>query len=198
MRHPDGGGLTEQARARREQVRMRAADRFAEGAGNAQVARELRVSRMPAGRRHRALDAGGRDAPVSTGPGGEPCKPTDQQLKMLEATLEQGPAAHGWDQDQRWTPARIAELIWGMFGVAYTGGGVDYRPHRMGWSRRVPARRAAERDQGAIAAWREQTRREGKGPRHDWTPGCAVRTGPARGGDRPPGVPGDGAGPPRW
>ena len=181
MRYPDGGGLTEQARARREQVRMRAADRFAEGAGNAQVAREFRVSRMSASRWHRAFDAGGRDALVSTGPGGEPCKLTDQQLKMLEAALEQGPAAHGWDQDQRWTLARIAELIWGMFGVAYTGGGVDYLLHRMGWSWQVPARRAAERDQGAIAAWREQTWSEGKGPRHDWTPGCALRTRPAKG-----------------
>ncbi|MEU8251414.1 helix-turn-helix domain-containing protein [Nonomuraea sp. NPDC048916] len=67
MRHPDGGGLTAEQRLRREQVRMRAADRFAEGATDAQVAREFRVSRMSANRWRRALENGGRQALVSRG-----------------------------------------------------------------------------------------------------------------------------------
>jgi len=36
----------------------------------------------------------------------------------------------------------------------------DPRPHddcAVGWSVQVPARRAAERDEAAIAAWREET-----------------------------------------
>ncbi|WTL62782.1 helix-turn-helix domain-containing protein [Streptosporangium sp. NBC_01495] len=57
---PDGGGLTAEQRSRREQVRMQAADRFAEGATDAQVARESRASRMSANRWRRALCSGGR------------------------------------------------------------------------------------------------------------------------------------------
>jgi hypothetical protein len=31
------------------------------------------------------------------------------------------------------------------------------RPHRIGWSLQAPARRAAERDEAAATAWREET-----------------------------------------
>jgi hypothetical protein len=41
--------------------------------------------------------------------------------------------------------------------VQYTLAGLDVLLHRIGWSIQVPARRAAERDEAAIAAWREET-----------------------------------------
>nr|WP_236715048.1 helix-turn-helix domain-containing protein [Nonomuraea pusilla] len=49
---------------------MQAADRFAAGASDAQVAREFRLSRMSANRWQRALENGGRQALVSKGAGG--------------------------------------------------------------------------------------------------------------------------------
>jgi transposase len=70
MRYPDSGGLSAQARARREQVRFAAGEMFAAGASDRQVAGHFWVSRMSAGRWHRALDAGGLDALASRGPGG--------------------------------------------------------------------------------------------------------------------------------
>jgi transposase len=162
MRYPDSGGLSAQARARREQVRFAAGQMFAAGAGDRQVAERFRVSRMSANRWHRAFDQGGMDALASKGPGGDKCKLTGRQLQLLQAALEQGPAAHGWSEDQCWTLARITELISDLFGVSYTLGGLDYLLHRMGWSWQVPTRRAAERDEPAIAAWREQTWAQGK------------------------------------
>ena len=39
----------------------------------------------------------------------------------------------------------------------YTLAGLDVLLHRLGWSVQVPARQAAERDEHAIAAWREET-----------------------------------------
>ena len=47
--------------------------------------------------------------------------------------------------------------VWQRFGVEYTLAGMDVLLHRIGWSVQVPARRAAERDEDAIAAWREET-----------------------------------------
>jgi hypothetical protein len=38
--------------------------------------------------------------------------------------------------------------------VDYTLAGMDVLPHRIEWTVQVPARRAAERDEAAIAAWR--------------------------------------------
>jgi transposase len=71
--------------------------------------------------------------------------------------LDAGPAAWGWT-DQCWTLARIGQLVPGRFGVDYTLAGMAVLLHRIGWSVQVPARRAAERDEHAIATWRKETR----------------------------------------
>jgi Homeodomain-like domain len=55
MRYPDGGGLTAAERARREQVRLAAAELMEAGAGDREVARRFRVSRMSANRWRRAI-----------------------------------------------------------------------------------------------------------------------------------------------
>ncbi|MFE7117086.1 winged helix-turn-helix domain-containing protein [Streptomyces sp. NPDC057654] len=99
---------------------------------------------------------------------------------MLQTALEAGPAAHGWSEDQRWTLARIADVIRCGFGVDYTLAGVDLLLHRIGWSVQVPARRAAERDEVRIAAWEGEVWPALKGRRHTWAPGSASRTRPAR------------------
>jgi transposase len=180
MRYPDGGGLTAAERARREQVRLSAADLIEAGAGDREVARRFRVSRMSANRWRRALAAGGRAALASKGPGGGPCKLTGAQVRELEAALEAGPAAGGWDEDQCWTLARIAEVVRRRFQVDYTLAGLDLLLHRIGWSVQVPARRAAERDEAQIARWREETWPVIKGRRRTWAPGWSSKTSPAR------------------
>jgi transposase len=76
--------------------------------------------------------------------------------------------------------ARIAELIWRRFGVEYTLAGLDLLLHRLGWSVQVPARRAAERDEVRIAAWREEAWPVIKGGRRTWAPGSASKTNQAR------------------
>jgi transposase len=179
MRYPDGGGLTAAEQARREQVRFAAADLIEAGASDREVARQFRVTRMSANRWRRALAAGGRAALASKGPGGGPCKLSPAQVRELEAVLEAGPAAQGWE-DQCWTLARIAEVVWRLFKVECTLAGLDLLLHRIGWSVQVPARRAAERDEAAIAAWREETWPVIKGRRRTWAPGFASKTSPAR------------------
>ena len=79
------------------------------------------------------------------------------RLRELEAVLDAGPAVSGWDEDQCWTLARIAELVRRRFRVEYTLAGMDLLLHRMGCQRAGPARRAAERDEARIAGWREET-----------------------------------------
>jgi transposase len=70
MRYPDGGGLDAAERARRERVRLAAADLIEAGASDRQVAQRFPVSRMSANRWWRALAAGGRAALASRGAGG--------------------------------------------------------------------------------------------------------------------------------
>src|SRR5215469_13255810 len=180
MRYPDGGGLTAQERARRERVRLAAAELIEAGASDREVAKRFRVSRMSANRWRRALAAGGRDALATKGAGGAKCKLTEAQLAELEAALDAGPAAWGWDEDQCWTLARIAEVVRRRFRVEYTLAGMDLLLHRIGWSVQVSARRAAERDEAAVAAWKEQTWPLIKGRPNGRVPGWSSKTSRAR------------------
>jgi transposase len=171
MRYPDGGGLDVAERARREQVRLAAAELIEAGASDREVGRRFRVSRMSVNRWRRALAAGGRAALASRGAGGARCKLSPGQLRELETVLEAGPAVQGWDEDQCWTLARITEVVRRRFGVEYTLAGMDLLLHRIGWSVQVPARQAAERDEARIAAWREEAWPVVKGRRRTWVPG---------------------------
>src|SRR5262245_11737245 len=110
MRYADGGGLTAEGRARREKVRLQAAEMFARDADPVQVARELRVSTKSVYQWRRAWRSGGPEALASKGPGGSACRLEEAQLAELRAALDAGPAAHGWGEDQRWTLARAAAL----------------------------------------------------------------------------------------
>ena len=179
MRDPDGGGLTAQERARRDQVRLAAAELIEAEVSDREVAKRFRASRMPANRWRRVLAAGGRAALASRGAGAARCKLTAAQVRELEAVLDAGPAIWGWE-DQCWTLARIAELVWRRFKVEYTRAGPDVLLYRLGWSVQVPARRAAGRDEAAIARWREEAWPVVKRRRRTWAPGWSSKTNQAR------------------
>ena len=131
MRYAQGGGLTAEECARREQVRLAAAEWIEEGASDREVAERFRVTRMSANRWRRALAAGGRPALASKGPGGARCRLSPAQLSELQALLEAGPAASSW-VDQCWALARIADVVHERFGVDYTLAGLDLLLHRLG------------------------------------------------------------------
>src|SRR6267143_169035 len=170
MRYPDGGGLDAAERARRERVRLAAAEMIEAGAGDREIAKRFRVSRMSVNRWRRALAAGGREALASKGAGGAKCKLTGAQVAELEEVLDAGPAASGY-ADQCWTLARVAEQVWRLFGVEYTLAGMGVLLHRMGWGGQGPPRGAAERDGEKSARWREDPGRGKKGRGGTGAPG---------------------------
>ena len=79
-----------------------------------------------------------------------------QQWARLELELRKGPLAHGFANDQRWTLGRIKTLIGKLFHVGYTVEGTSKLMRRHGWSAQVPVRQAIERDDEAVAVWKDR------------------------------------------
>ncbi|WP_409350905.1 winged helix-turn-helix domain-containing protein [Streptomyces pactum] len=189
--------MTAAGRRRRESVRMQAAELFEQEIKPPEVARRLRVSLKSAYQWHQLWRDGGHEALASRGPSGSRCRLSPRCLEKLAAYLDEGPAAHGWVEDQVWTAARVATLIGRKFHVSYSVSGATRLMHRLGFSPQVPARRVAERDERAVTVWKEVTWAEVKEPGRPAGATSASRTKQGSRGSRPGDEPGAGAGTPR-
>ncbi|MER6502588.1 winged helix-turn-helix domain-containing protein [Streptomyces sp. NPDC001455] len=196
MRYADGG-LTPAGRQRRETVRMQAAELFGQKIKPPEVARRLRVSLKSAYEWHRLWREGGVQALASRGPSGSRCRLSPRCLEKLAVYLEEGPAAHGWVEDQVWTAARVATLIGRKFHVSYSVSGATRLMHRLGFSPQVPARRVAERDEQAVTVWKEATWAEVKEHGRPAAATSASRAKPGSPAGRPKAAPGADAAAPR-
>jgi transposase len=86
-------------------------------------------------------------------PPGPRLRLSPEQLQQLPALLERGAEAHGF-RGEVWTHARIALVIARTFGVTYHPNHIGRVLKRIGWSRQKPVKRATQRDEVAIARWR--------------------------------------------
>lgn len=173
---------------------MQAVELFEQRVKRSEVARRLRVSVKSAYLWHQLWRDGGVQALASRGASGSRCRLSQRSLEKLAVYLEQGPAAHGWVEDQVWTASRVATLIGRKFHVSYSVSGATRLMHRLGFSPQVPARRVAERDEQAVTVWKEATWAEVKGPGRPAGATSASRTKPASPDGRPGDEPGADAG----
>jgi transposase len=142
-----------QQRAALEARRLQAAELFAQGRTQAEVAHQLGVSRQSAHVWHARYLQGGVDALRSRGPTGPDPKLSAAQLAKLEQALLQGARANGFDSDL-WTLERVAVVITQLTGVRHHPGHVwVILRQRLGWTLQRPKRRASERDEEAIQRW---------------------------------------------
>jgi transposase len=143
-------------RERLQARRLRAAELFAVGVRQAEVARQLGVSRQAVRLWHARWQAGGTDALHSRGPTGPAPRLSDQQLATVEQALLEGASANGF-VGELWTLDRIATVIERLTGVRHHPAWVwALLHHWLGWTVQRPVRRAAERDQDAIDRWGKQ------------------------------------------
>lgn len=135
-----------------ERRRKQAAALFRRGHSQADVARELKVSRQSVSRWFAEWRAGGAAALRGAGRAGRLPRLDRADLRRVERQLKKGPLACGYATEM-WTLSRVGEVIEAETGVAYHPGHVWRILRAMGWSRQRPARRAVERDEQAIANW---------------------------------------------
>ncbi|WP_079188986.1 winged helix-turn-helix domain-containing protein [Streptomyces kebangsaanensis] len=135
---------------------LEAAEMFARGMRPPQVAERLRISPKSARAWHARWREGGIEALRSRGPSGPSSRFKPQWRPEPAALLEQGPAAHGWVEDQRWTLARVATVIGRRWHISLSVPQTWRLLRQMGFTAQVPVHRAAERDEQAVATWVEE------------------------------------------
>jgi len=86
---------------------------------------------------------------------GRPPKLRVAEKRKLEKLLLRGAVACGY-RTNLWTTQRIATLIEQRFGVRYHRDHIGRILAALGWSHQKPTRRALERDDARIAAWKDQ------------------------------------------
>src|SRR5918999_106112 len=89
-------------------------------------------------------------------PPGAPRRLASEQLARLPALLHRGPEAYGF-RGQIWTRKRVAEVLRLELGVVYHPTHVGRLLKALRWRPQKPVRRARQRNEAAIAHWREGT-----------------------------------------
>jgi transposase len=100
--------------------------------------------------------AGGMAALRTVPHPGPASKLTQEQRTRLKGLLDQGAEAFGFHGNV-WTTERVAWLIKKQFGVSYHPAHCSRLLRQMKYSQQKPITRATQRDEGAIATWRDQT-----------------------------------------
>jgi transposase len=134
------------------QRRERAGKMFDRGVSQADVARELEVSRETASRWYKTWAQGGTEGLAVIGQRGRSARLSAEQLEQVEQALLKGAVANGF-ANEVWTAPRVTKVIEHLTGESYHPGHVWRILRQMGWSLQRPARRAAERDDEAVEAW---------------------------------------------
>lgn len=89
-------------------------------------------------------------------PPGAPRRLSPAQLARLPDLLHRGPTAYGF-RGELWTRSRVAAIIRLEFGVSYHPRHVGRLLDSLRWSPQKPVRRAQQRNEAAIAQWRDET-----------------------------------------
>jgi len=140
-----------------ERVRTIAANMLDDGKAPVEIARHLGVAAQTVREGGRDYRAGGRAALVGRArPSGRPPKLAAAQRRALAGLLVKPPAECGFAGRHLWTQQLIADLIAREFGVSFHHDHVGVILKAMGFTHQKPQRRARERDEAKIEAWRRE------------------------------------------
>jgi transposase len=157
-----------------EARRRQAAEMFRRGEKQAEVARQLRVSRQAVSRWYRDWKAGGVRALKRAQRAGRPPKLSAAQLRRVERWLLKGAVANGF-ATELWTLQRVGKVMERETGVTYHQGHVWKILQLLGWSLQRPAKKPRERDDEALEQWRRERWPKVKKTLDDVGPGSSSR-----------------------
>lgn len=140
----------------KEGRRLRAWELHQLGWNQTRIAEALGVTQSAVSRWIARAASGGVELLRTRHPPGAIPKLSDDQRATLLTLLKEGAEAHGF-VGEVWTQARIAVVIKRTFGVTYHRDHIGRILRDLGWSVQKPQEQATQRNDEAIAQWREET-----------------------------------------
>ena len=140
----------------REGRRLRALALHEQGWQGKAIAAALGVTAGAVSQWLKRARTGGREALRSHPPPGPTPKLPEAERLALPQLLEKGAEAYGF-VGEVWTTKRIALVIKRSFGVSYHPAHVSRLMRQIGWSVQKPRKRASQRDETQVTAWRAET-----------------------------------------
>lgn len=138
-----------------ERRRLRAAKLFEKQTKQAEIARQLNVSREAVSQWYKIWQENGLEGLRSKGHPGRKTQLTTSLKKEVEQISLKGPIAAGHATDL-WTLDRITAIIKKVSAISYHPGRVWHILKGMGWSCQKPKTRPKERQEKGIRHWRQK------------------------------------------
>ncbi|MEK7082928.1 MAG: winged helix-turn-helix domain-containing protein [Patescibacteria group bacterium] len=144
------------SRKRLEQRRMRAGKLFRKGLTQAEIARILRVTPAAVNQWYVVWKKRGMSGLKSKGHPGVETALTKEKAEKLKRAILKGPRSFGYTTNL-WTLERIKAVAKKEAGLSFGITRVWHMVIALGFSCQKPVKRAVERDEKAITAWRLTT-----------------------------------------
>jgi transposase len=134
-----------------------------------EVARQIGCHASSVMRWRDLLNQQGEEGLKARTPPGRPSRLSEEQKQQMLQFLLQGPGSFGW-RTEVWTTQRIAELVKNKFRIVYHPDHIGRLMHSLHWSHQKPERRALERDEAEIQAWKTNVWPRVKKTPKGWAP----------------------------
>jgi transposase len=139
----------------REERRQRAWQLHQQGWQQSAIAEALGVTKGAVSQWFKRVREAGVESLRAVKATGAPARLTAEQRQQIPTLLAKGAEAWGFLGDV-WTLPRISEVIAREFGVRYHISHVSVLMRQLGYSRQKPVVRATQRDEAAIATWKQK------------------------------------------
>jgi len=136
--------------------RVRAGRLLLAGKGCADIAEAVGVARQTVYTWKALLDEGGIEARRAVPDPGRPARLSDTQRAQVRAALLQSPTEHGFGTEL-WTLKRVGIVIHQLSSIRFGQTQVWRILGTLGFSPQKPEKRAIERDEDAVRAWKRRT-----------------------------------------
>lgn len=144
------------SRKDKEKRRLKAAKMFKNGISQAEIAEKLRVTPAAVSQWHKLWDKSGSEALKSIGCPGPESDLIPEKRKAFKKAILKGPQFYGYETNL-WTLSRLRAVMKKVNRIDFSDVWIRHIVMDLGFTPQKPQVKARQRNEEAIAGWKEKT-----------------------------------------